>query len=159
MRALTAEAVRTGAIGVSTSHVFAHRFRDGRPAPSLQSGEEELLALAAGLKDAGRGVFEISPDVEASDAEQYRLLRRIAQTSGRPVSFLFVQRGPEGQWREMFRYLEEGARAGLQIRAQVMPRPTGGLLGLELSYRPFSILVNALACLSEASGAYPALRV
>ena len=140
MRALTAEAVRAGAIGVSTSRVYAHRFRDGRPAPSVNTAEEEVLALAAGLKDAGRGVFQMVPNTDLPVAEQYELLRRIAQTSGRPVSFTFTQNpGKPGQWREMYAHLEQGAREGLNIRGQVLPRPTGALLGLELSYHPFSL--------------------
>ena len=140
MRALTAQAVRAGAIGVSTSHQSAHRFRDGRPAPSVNTAEEEVLALAAGLKDAGRGVFQMVPNTDASVEQQYHLLRRIALTSQRPVSFSFMQNpGAPGQWRQMCRNLEQAAREGLTIRGQVIPRPTGALLGLELSYHPFSL--------------------
>jgi N-acyl-D-amino-acid deacylase len=140
MRALTAEAVRAGAIGVSTSRVYAHRFRDGRPAPSVNTAEEEVLALAAGLKDAGRGVFQMVPNVELPIEQQYELLRRIARTSERPVSFTFTQSpGAPGQWRQMYRHLEQAKREGLRIRGQVLPRPTGALLGLELSYHPFSL--------------------
>src|SRR5215813_1483737 len=140
MRELTADAVRAGAIGVSTSRVYAHRFRDGRPAPSVNTAEEEVLALAAGLKDAGRGVFQMVPNTDLPVEQQYQLLRRIALTSGRPVSFTYTQNpnGP-GQWREMYRCLEQAAREGLRIKGQVLPRPTGALLGLELSYHPFSL--------------------
>ena len=53
MRALTAEAVRAGAIGVTTSRNMLHRTKAGDLAPSLHSEEAELLALAAGLRDAG----------------------------------------------------------------------------------------------------------
>lgn len=140
MRALTADAIRAGAIGVSTSRVFAHRFRDGRPAPSVNTADEEVLALAAGLKDAGRGVFQMVPNVDLPIKQQYDLLRRIALTSERPVSFTFTQTPfAPGQWREMVACLEQGAREGLKIRGQVIPRPTGALLGLELSYHPFSL--------------------
>jgi N-acyl-D-amino-acid deacylase len=50
MRRLTAEAVNAGAVGVSTSRTFAHRFRDGRPAPSINTPDDEVLSLAAGLE-------------------------------------------------------------------------------------------------------------
>lgn len=140
MRALTAEAVRAGAIGVSTSRVYTHRFRDGRPAPSVNTGEEEVLALAAGLRDAGSGVFQMVPNTDAPIDQQYELLRRIAKTSERPVSFTFMQNPAfPGQWRQMYGHLEEAAREGLRIRGQVIARPTGALLGLELSYHPFSL--------------------
>src|SRR3954452_5073801 len=55
LRRLTTEAVRAGAVGVTTSRTFAHRFRDGRPAPSLCSEDDEILNLADGLCDAGTG--------------------------------------------------------------------------------------------------------
>src|SRR3546814_1614309 len=53
MRRLTAEALSAGALGVSSSRQLAHRFSDGRPAPSLFTERDALLALAAGLRDAG----------------------------------------------------------------------------------------------------------
>jgi len=139
MRRLTKEAIEAGALGVSTSRTFAHQFRDGRPAPSLNSEDKELLNLAAGLRDAGRGVFQMVPSYDVSATERMNLLRDIARTSGRPVSFTFMQspRGPE-DWKEMLRSLESAKQEGLDIRGQIIPRPTGALLGLELSMHPFS---------------------
>ena len=139
MRRLTKEAVEAGAIGVSTSRTFAHQFRDGRPAPSLNSEDGELLNLAAGLKDAGKGVFQMVPSYDLTAKQRMDLLADIARTSGRPVSFTFMQspKGPE-DWKEMLRRLEQARDEGLEIRGQIIPRPTGALLGLELSMHPFS---------------------
>ena len=139
MRRLTAEAVEAGALGVSTSRSYAHQFRDGRPAPSVKTEDQEVLALAAGLKDAGKGVFQMVPSYDVSAAERMDLLDDIARTSGRPVSFTFMQ-SPQGEsdWREMVARLESAKQAGLEVRGQVIPRPTGALLGLELSMHPFS---------------------
>jgi N-acyl-D-amino-acid deacylase len=140
MRQLTADAVRAGAIGVSTSRTLAHRFRDGRPAPSVGTEEAEVLALAAGLKDAGRGVFQMVPDMDIPAKKRFSLLRRIAQVSGRPVSFTFLERGGESdESNYLLQELEQARRDGLEIRGQVIPRPVGALLGLELSYNPFSL--------------------
>lgn len=140
MRRLTAEAIRAGAVGVSTSRTYAHRFKDGRPAPSVNTEDEEVLALAAGLADAGAGVFQLVPDTFQPPEAQLDLLRRIAERSGRPVSFTFMQTpGHPGQWRTILAGLEEAKRDGLAIRGQVLPRPTGGLMGLELSLHPFSL--------------------
>ena len=139
MRRLVREAVDAGAIGVSTSRSYAHQFRDGRPAPSVNTEDQEILALAAGLKDAGKGVFQMVPSYDVSAAERMGLLRDIARTSGRPVSFTFMQtpKGPE-DWKEMLTGLESAQAEGLTVRGQVIPRPTGALLGLELSMHPFS---------------------
>lgn len=139
MRRLTKEAIEAGAIGVSTSRSYAHQFRDGRPAPSVNTEDQEILALAEGLRDAGKGVFQMVPSYDVSATERMALLRDIAGTSGRPVSFTFMQspKGPE-DWQEMLSGLGSANKEGLEIRGQVIPRPTGALLGLELSMHPFS---------------------
>lgn len=140
MRRLTAEAVKAGALGVSTSRHIAHRFRDGRLAPSVPTEEDEVLALAAGLRDAGAGVFQLLPSYEIDTPAQARLNRRIAETSGRPVSFTFAQspHEPDG-WKYMLHDLEEAAREGLSIRGQVLPRPSAVMMGLDLTLHPFSL--------------------
>lgn len=139
MRRLTKEAIQAGAVGVSTSRSYAHQFRDGRPAPSVNTEDQEILALAEGLRDAGKGVFQMVPSYDVTAAERMNLLRDIAETSGRPVSFTFMQtpKGPE-DWQEMLNGLDTANKEGLEIRGQVIPRPTGALLGLELSMHPFS---------------------
>jgi N-acyl-D-aspartate/D-glutamate deacylase len=139
MRALTAEAIRAGALGVTTTRNIAHRYRDGRSVPTVVSEEDETLALAAGLNDAGAGVFEILGDDRRSPAQQMSFLRRIAETSGRPVSFTLTQHShhPE-KWYELIEGLEAANRDGLTIKAQGMPRPIGILLGLDLTLNPFA---------------------
>lgn len=139
MRRLTAEAVEAGALGVTTSRSYAHQFRDGRPAPSVKSEDQEVLALAQGLRDAGKGVFQMVPSYDVTAAERMDLLDDIARTSGRPVSFTFMQTpNGEGDWQEMVARLENSKNEGLEVRGQIIPRPTGALLGLELSMHPFS---------------------
>ncbi len=140
MRQLTAEAVKAGALGVSTSRHIVHRFRDGRLAPSVATEEDEVLALAAGLRDAGAGVFQLLPSYEIDSPSQALLHRKIAQTSGRPVSFTFGQSPtePDG-WVFMLRELEDAARDGLTIRGQVLPRPSAVMMGLDLTLNPFSL--------------------
>jgi N-acyl-D-aspartate/D-glutamate deacylase len=138
MRALTAEAVEAGALGVSTTRTIAHRFRDGRLVPSIDTEVQEVLALAGGLRDAGKGVFQLVGDARRDPAEQIALLRAVAETSGRPVSFTLMQgTGDTTGWKEMLKGLEAADRDGLPIRGQVIPHPTGMLLGLDLSLNPF----------------------
>ncbi|ATI80733.1 N-acyl-D-amino-acid deacylase family protein [Sphingobium yanoikuyae] len=139
MRRLTKEAIDAGALGVSTSRSFAHQFRDGRPAPSVKTEDQEVLTLAEGLRDAGKGVFQMVPSYDVTATERMDLLKDIARTSGRPVSFTFMQ-SPRGtdDWQEMLRGLESAKEEGLDLRGQIIPRPTGALLGLELSMHPFS---------------------
>jgi N-acyl-D-amino-acid deacylase len=140
MRRLTREAVQAGALGVTTSRNLAHRFKSGQLAPSVSTEDTELLALADGLRDAGAGVFQLVPDTNKSPEEQFALLRDIARRSGRPVSFSFMQTPHQpGGWRTIVAGLASAKDEGLTIRGQVLPRPTGALLGLELSLHPFSL--------------------
>src|SRR5262249_28693207 len=59
MRALTAEAMRAGALGFSTSRTLNHRTAKGDPTPSLRASHAELMGIAMGMKDAGSGVIEL----------------------------------------------------------------------------------------------------
>ena len=140
MRRLTAEAVKAGALGVSTSRNYAHRFKDGRLAPSVPTEDQEILALAAGLRDAGAGVFQLLPNHEVPVKKRFALIEELARTSGRPVSFTFMQSPDEGDaWRETLKGLDRANAEGLEIRGQVIGRPTATMLGLELSFHPFSL--------------------
>ncbi len=138
MRRLTGEAMRAGAIGFSTSRTLNHRTVKGDPTPSLRATEAELAGIALGLKDAGSGVFEMISDFEDQAAE-FAMIRRLVEMSGRPLSLSLGQshRDPEG-WRRLLGRIGEAARDGLEIRAQVAPRPIGTLYGLQSSANPFS---------------------
>jgi N-acyl-D-aspartate/D-glutamate deacylase len=140
MRELTAQAVRAGALGVTTSRNLLHRTKAGELAPSLFSEEEELAALADGLKDAGRGVFQIIPAPMGDADIEFALMRRLAERCGRPLSYSLIQMptGDTEAWRTSLRRLSEATQAGLEIRAQVAPRPVGMFYGLELSFHPFA---------------------
>jgi N-acyl-D-aspartate/D-glutamate deacylase len=139
MRALTAEAIRAGAIGVSTTRHLAHRYRDGRNVPTVSSEVYELLALAEGLHDAGSGVFEILGDDRVSGEDTVALLRALVETSGRPLSFTLTQPADgSDRWRVILDGIAQANADGLVIKAQVMPRPVGILVGLDLSLHPFA---------------------
>ncbi len=141
MRALTAEAIRAGALGVSTSRNMLHRSKAGTLAPSLFSEEDELLALARGLRDADAGVYQIIPDIFGDTHAEFALMRRLAEAAGRPLSFSLMQMptGDPETWRQYLRQLEQADAEGLAIKAQVFPRPVGILYGLDLSFHPFSL--------------------
>jgi N-acyl-D-aspartate/D-glutamate deacylase len=137
MRRLTAEAIKAGALGVSTSRNLFHRFRNGKFAPSLNSPEAELIALAKGLQDAGAGVFQCVPQLDSAPEVEMGTLRAIARATGRPVNFSLVwsDSNIDGYLSE----LDAAKAEGLDIRAHFLPRPLGVLFGLDLSYHPFSL--------------------
>ena len=137
MRQLTADAMRAGALGFTTSRTLNHRTVKGDPTPSLRATEAELTGIALGMKDAGSGVLQLISDFSARDGE-FEMLRRIAQISGRPISFSLGQNHarPNG-WRALIELAEQARRDGLMITAQVAPRPVGLLFGLQATLHPF----------------------
>jgi len=137
MTRLVAEAVRAGAIGVSTSRLLSHRSAGGEMIPSLQSAREELLALGEGLRQAGGGVFQLVPDYDAEPEGEVEIMRDIAAHSGRPLSFSLTQ-SPQNpaHWERYVTAVANANAAGLDIKGQVFPRPIGFMYGLDLSFNP-----------------------
>jgi N-acyl-D-amino-acid deacylase len=140
MRDLTREAIEAGALGVTTSRNMLHRTKAGELAPSLFSEEEELGALAEGLKDAGKGVLQIIPAPMGDAESEFAIMRRLAERSGRPLSYSLIQMpaGDPMAWKKSLDALSQAAQDGLEMRAQVAPRPVGMFYGLELSFHPFA---------------------
>lgn len=138
MKHLAREAVLAGAMGFSTSRTLNHRTSDGQPTPTLTASQDELMGIAMGLAEAGRGVLQFVSDFNDPQKEA-ALLRGLVEASGRPLSVSLAQSdvAPEG-WRLLLGAIEAAAAEGLPIRAQVAPRPVGVLLGLELTLNPFS---------------------
>lgn len=142
MTAIVREAISAGALGVSTSHTLSHRRVDGALAPTETAGESELIALARGLREAGAGVFQIIiefNDVGATGSTEFEMLKRIAATCRRPLSYTLLQvnSDPDG-WRHLLSFTDTANAEGLTIRAQVAPRAVGMCLGLDLSFNPFT---------------------
>lgn len=141
MTEIVAEAIRAGALGVSTSRTIFHQAKDGTLAPSINAADAELMALAEGLTLAKAGVFQLVPGSAEGPEREIGLIRRLAEVSGRPVSFSLAQtRSEPDAWKTMMAGAEAANAAGHQVRAQVIGRPVGILLGLELSQNPFSNL-------------------
>jgi len=142
MAAIAKRAMEAGAIGFGTSRTLNHRSSDGSPIATLTAGEDELTGIAMGMaaanNGAGKGVLQVVSDFN-DPAEEFAMLRRIVEASGRPLSFSLLQspRDPE-QWRFMLEQMSAAKAAGLQIRAQVATRPVGVLFGFELTANPFS---------------------
>jgi N-acyl-D-aspartate/D-glutamate deacylase len=139
MRELTADAMRAGALGFSTSRTLNHKTVKGDPTPSLRATEAELVGIAQGMKDAGTGVFEMISDFNQPDMlTEFGMIRRIVEGSGRPLTLSLAQGHSSSQgWRKILELIEKSSDAGLPIKAQVAPRPIGVLLGLQGTINPF----------------------
>jgi len=139
MTRLTEEAMRAGAVGFGTSRSIFHKDGDGRAIPSKDVGEAELQAIAAGMAAANIGAIEVLLDFDQNFDAEFQLFRRIAETSGRPMSFsLFQSPNYPDVWSHALDLIDRANADGLNIKGQVIGRPTGFLLGLNLSINPFS---------------------
>lgn len=138
MAALVEEGIRAGAVGVSTSRSLAHKRNDGVLCPSVPSEQQELEALARGLGSAKRGLFQVIPNNERTPAEEFALMRRLSESSGRPVCFSLLDWPHKpGDAEAYLDLLAEAGSENIPISAQVFPRPVGALYGLDLSFHSF----------------------
>ena len=139
MARIVRDAVQAGAMGFSTSRTFFHRSSDGRSTPSFEAAEDELMALALALKESGRGVMQLITDFEEPD-QTFSLLRRLVQRSGRPLSVSLLE-GTYGpmtlRWRDVLDWAAEATASGFPVKAQVLSRAIGVMLGHELTLNTF----------------------
>lgn len=138
MARLAGEGIRAGAFGFSTSRLLQHRTAEGEPIPSYGAAEEELAEIADAVGAVGRGWLQVVADFGDAQAEEFGLLRRLAERSGRPLTLTILQRDSyPTEWRELLDRIETANAEGLRITGQVRGRPTSTLLGFELSENPF----------------------
>ena len=137
MAALAADAVRAGALGFSTSRTLNHRTSTGDFTPTLKAGEDELTAIARGMRGAGQSVLQFVLDQHTID-EDLPMMLRIADNTKCPIALSVAQgdRQPD-RWRQTMDSLAQASARGLSVTAQIAARPVGLLLGLELSRNPF----------------------
>lgn len=141
MRQLTAEAMRAGAFGFTTSRTISHKAVKGDPTPMLRAQEDELTGIAMGLADAGHGQIEFVSDWDQpSPAAEFGMLRRLVEKSGRSCVFSLNQRhGDRSEmWRELLTLSDQAAADGLRMRPVTAPRPIGSLFGLTGTQNPFA---------------------
>src|SRR5437764_9193357 len=92
MRVLTAEAMRAGALGFSTSRTLNHRTVKGDPTPSLRASEAELMGIALGMRDAGSGVIELISDFYMPVLDtKFAMIRRLVDRSIQPLVWWIAQ--------------------------------------------------------------------
>src|SRR6516225_2611750 len=95
MAKLAGEAVRSGALGFSTSRTLNHRTSTGDFTPTLKAGEDELAAIAAGMQGEGRSVLQFVLDLSTLH-EDLPMMLRVAEKTRCPISFSIPERPRAG---------------------------------------------------------------
>lgn len=139
MRALAKEAIEVGAVGFASSRFVMHKTAGGQQIPTYNAACEEISAIAQGVADGGGGLLQFVPDIPAGGYESVLgQVFEVAQDVGLPVTFSMAT-GNSGDpvWPDAFTLIEKFTSAGVDITAQMFPRPIGLVIGLELSGNPF----------------------
>jgi len=142
MADLLDEAMRGGALGVSTSRTFLHKVPDGRPVPGTHATEDELFAFADVLGRHGAGVFESASRIgerDLADGSEYPKTRaelawmgEVSRRSGRPVSFGLTQHDSRPDlYRRVIEFAKEEGASGAVVRPQTTARSVGVLFSLD----------------------------
>jgi N-acyl-D-aspartate/D-glutamate deacylase len=137
MARLAAEGIQAGALGFSTSRTINHKTKAGTHIPTLDADEAELATIAGALRGIGAGWLQVISDFD-DPAPEFAMLRRLVEQAGRPMAITILQRDakPE-EWREITGWIADANRSGLPMLGQVLTRPTGIILGFEISQNPF----------------------
>jgi N-acyl-D-amino-acid deacylase len=140
MARLTAEAMESGALGVSTSRTIGHRSLSGVPVPGTFAAEAELDAIAGAM---GRGVFEAIPagtvgflaelgGERAKPVDEVALFADISRRSGRPITFTTIQTADyPDHWREVLEAVTVENAHGARLHPQVAPRAVTVMTSLD----------------------------
>ncbi len=138
MARLAAEAVQAGALGFSTSRTLNHKTLAGESIPTLTAAEEELATIARAIGATGAGWLQVISDFDEQLPAEFAMLRRLAAAAGRPMTMTVLERDakPE-EWRRLLAAIATANADGLTMTGQVLTRPTGILLGFEISQHPF----------------------
>ena len=119
MAALLRDALKAGAIGFATSTLELHNGDGGLPMPSRFASHDEFRAFAKVLREAGKGVFQITKGLSTDP----HFLTEIARICGRPVHvcpMLIDPAMPDDVFRQMDLFAEAQAR-NCEIYGQVSP--------------------------------------
>jgi N-acyl-D-amino-acid deacylase len=142
MRALAKEAVEIGALGFASSRLTIHKTESGSPIPSYDAAREELEEIARGVVDGGGGLLQFVPDLPAAGYQPVlQTVFDVAEDVGLPLTFtMVVTNMGKPSWPDAITMIEkanERSGAGVRFTAQLLPRPIGLVIGLQLTGNPF----------------------
>ena len=143
MRALAKEAIEVGALGFASSRLTIHKTESGSPIPSYEAAREEIEEIARGVVDAGGGLLQFVPDIPSGGYQPVlQTVFDVAEEVGLPVTFtLVVANAGDPTWPDAITMIEKANSAAgggdVRVTAQLLPRPIGLIIGLQLTANPF----------------------
>ena len=142
MADMARDAVRAGAVGFSTSRIMGHRSMTGFAVPGTYAHEEELAAIADGMKAGGGATIQAIPSTgagasrldepEYSDwASEITLFGRISRKTGQPVVLSTSQTNDAPEtWRSVLADVARENRNGARLAPMIATRANSSLTTL-----------------------------
>ncbi|OBK27798.1 amidohydrolase [Mycobacterium sp. 1165196.3] len=143
MRELAKEAIEVGALGFASSRLTIHKTESGSPIPSYEAAREEIEEIARGVVDGGGGLLQFVPDIPSGGYQPVlQTVFDVAEDVGLPVTFtLVVANSGDPSWPDAITMIEKANSAAdggeVRVTAQLLPRPIGLIIGLQLTANPF----------------------
>jgi N-acyl-D-aspartate/D-glutamate deacylase len=141
---LVQEALRAGAVGVSTSLTHTHLTPEGTPVASRQAEWKEIEALFAAMTELGTGIFQFGQVLLSHKANVAFLerLKQLALAYKRTVMFGLVgtrQGDDPVSWQTQAKIIKDVNDAGGRMFGQGTTRSINAIFSLK-SYLPFDVL-------------------
>lgn len=137
MADLTEQALRAGALGFSTSRTSLHKSKSGEFVPGTSAQPEELYGIAEGIRRAGHGIFQMAAEHWRVPGDEWFWMRELTRRTGVKMSINLNQPSDDAElWRETLALIEESARLGEKIEAQVAGRSIGLIMFLQGTVNP-----------------------
>jgi N-acyl-D-amino-acid deacylase len=112
MTRITREALDAGGLGFSTSRSSIDTGAYGKPVPSRLAEISELVAIARGMEESGRGVIQILPKTDDGQDAMFDVLGSLIEVSNRPITFAAVLSGLFGPRGVGMEVIERAERIG-----------------------------------------------
>ncbi len=147
MKQQLTDAIRAGAVGLSTSRSHQHETSDDKKVASRLASWEEIQQLVGTLSELGAGVFEIAQEQNARvpdpalRAEFFARMKDLVVTSRVPTTFsVLVSTKTRDAWQDQLALLDAVAAAGGRMIGQTNTRGGVVILLSFLTQLPFDRL-------------------
>ena len=142
MADMARQAVVAGAVGFSTSRIMGHRSMSGFAVPGTYAHEDELAAIADGMKAGGGATIQAIPSTGAGasrlDEPEYSdwsseiaLFGRISRSTGQPVVLSTSQTNDAPDtWRTVLADVARENSEGARLAPMIAPRANSSLTTL-----------------------------
>ena len=122
MVALAHDAMASGALGVSSSLGEAHTDGDGNPVPSRAASRDELLALAAAVRDHEGTTLEFIAAMGEIGADRIELMTDMSLAANRPLNWnLLGSLSPTEVYEQQLTSCDHATEHGAHVVALTLP--------------------------------------